>query len=123
MAISNPFPGMDPYVEEPSQWLGVQQRLITYIADAMQPHIRPRYYVLIGERVYIAEPQQSFYPDVTLVRYPTQTPSSHRGVAVAEPDVPTAVGDNLNEAQRQPARGLGRVDCPRPQDGTSATGD
>jgi Uma2 family endonuclease len=100
--MPSPFPGMDPFLEEPSQWPGVHQRLITYIADAMQPHVRPRYHVLIGERVYIAEPSQGFYPDVTLVRYPSQTPTSHRGIAVAEPDVPTVVGDNLNEAQRQP---------------------
>jgi hypothetical protein len=100
--MPSPFPGMDPYLEEPSQWPGVHQRLITYMAGAMQPHIRPRYHVLIGERVYIAEPPQSFYPDVTLMRYPSQSAPADSGVVVAEPDAPTAVGDYLNEAQRQP---------------------
>jgi Protein of unknown function (DUF4058) len=33
--MPSPFPGMDPYLEEPSQWPGVPQRLITYMADAM----------------------------------------------------------------------------------------
>jgi len=86
--MPSPFPGMDPYLEELSQWPGVHQRLITYMADAMQPRIRPRYHVLIGERVYIAEPPQSFYQDVTLPQYPAQRAPANSAVAVAEPDTP-----------------------------------
>jgi hypothetical protein len=92
---------MDPYLEEPTQWPGVHQRLITYAADVLQAGLRPRYHVLIGERVYIAEPPQSFYPDVILVQYPSQGQREGE-VAVAEPDVPTAIGEYLAEAQRQP---------------------
>lgn len=100
--MPSPFPGMDPYVEEPSQWPSVHQRLITYIADVMQPNLRPRYHVLIGERVYIAEPPQNFYPDVTLVQYPAQRESGGGGAALAEADVPTVVGEYLEAGQRQP---------------------
>jgi len=46
--MSSPFPGMDPYLEEPARWPDVHQRLITYIADALQPQVRPRYYARIG---------------------------------------------------------------------------
>jgi len=92
---------MDPYLEAPAQWPGVHQRLITYAADVLQSSLRPRYHVLIGERVYIAEPPQSFYPDVTLVQYPTQSEPSG-GTVVTAPDTPTAVGEYLEEAQRQP---------------------
>ena len=99
--MPSPFPGMDPYLEAPAQWPGVHQRLITYAADALQSGLRPRYHVLIGERVYIAESLQSFYPDVTLIQYPTQR-GPDDGMAVAEPDTPTAVGEYLEEAQRQP---------------------
>jgi hypothetical protein len=84
--MPSPFPGMDLYLEEPSQRPGVHQRVITYIADVMHPRIRPRYHVLIGERVYSAEPPQRFYPDVTLVRYPSKSAPSDKGVAVAEID-------------------------------------
>ena len=80
--MPSPFPGMDPYLEELSQWPGVHQRLITYMADAMQPRIRPRYHVLIGERVYIAEPPHSFSPDVTLLQYPTHLPRCRWGSAM-----------------------------------------
>ena len=99
--MPSPFPGMDPYLEAPAQWPGVHQRLITYAADILQSGLRPRYHVLIGERVYIATPPQSFYPDVTLLQYPTQREPGG-SVAVAEPDTPTAVGIYLEEAQRQP---------------------
>ena len=99
--MPSPFPGMDPYLEEPSQWPGVHQRLITYAADAMQPSVRPRYHVLIGERVYIATPPQSFYPDVTLLRSPAQSEPESGSIAVAVPDAPTVVGEYLAEAQRQ----------------------
>jgi hypothetical protein len=101
--MPSPFPGMDPYLEEPTQWPGVYQRLITYAADVLQAGLRPRYHVLIGERVYIAEPPQSFYPDVTLVQYPTQS-QRKGGVAIAEPDVPTAIGEYL--AETHPLRSL-----------------
>jgi len=99
--MPSPFPGMDPYLEAPAQWPGVHQRLITYAADVLQSSLRPRYHVLIGERVYIAAPPQSFYPDVTLLQYPTQRERSG-SVAVVEPDAPTVVGECLEAAQRQP---------------------
>ncbi|MBI3328131.1 MAG: DUF4058 family protein [Nitrospinae bacterium] len=98
----SPFPGMDPYLEEPSGWPDVHQRLITYAAEVMQPVLRPRYHARIGERVYIAEPPQSFYPDVTLLQYPAQREAQAVGVAVAEADVPTVVGEYLETGPRQP---------------------
>ena len=99
--MPSPFPGMDPYLEAAALWPGVHQRLITYTADVLQSNLRGRYHVLIGERVFIAAPPQSYYPDVTLVQYPPlHEPDSV--VAVAEPDTPTATGFYLEEAQRQP---------------------
>ena len=80
--MPSPFPGMDPYLEEPAQWPGVHQRLFTYAADALQASLRPQYHVLIGERVYIAEPPQNFYPDVTLLQRPRpRQPSNSSGYA------------------------------------------
>jgi hypothetical protein len=68
--MPSPFPGMDPYLEEPTLWPGVHQRLITYIADALQPKVRPRYHARIGERLYVVQPPHPMYPDVVLVRRP-----------------------------------------------------
>ena len=68
--MPSPFPGMDPYLEDPTLWPGVHQRLITYAADVLQPEVRPRYHARIGERLYVVEPPHPMYPDVVLVRRP-----------------------------------------------------
>jgi len=67
---------MDPYLEEPTRWPDVHQRLITYIADALQPQLRPRYYARMGERVYIVQPPQALYPDVMVIERPVREATS-----------------------------------------------
>lgn len=91
--MPGPFPGMDPYLEDPARWPDVHQRLITYIADALGPHLRPRYHARIGERVYILEPPQTFYPDMTIIRRPlaVREPAPAYGAAVAEVETETEV--------------------------------
>ena len=79
--MPSPFPGMDPYLEEPTLWPGVHQRLITYTADALQPKVRPRYHTRIGERLYVVEPPHPMYPDIVLVRRPRAV--REPGLAVA----------------------------------------
>ncbi len=70
--MPSPFPGMDPYLEDPARWPDVHQRLITYISDALQPQIRPRYHARMGERVYVLHPPRTMYPDVVLTRRPVR---------------------------------------------------
>lgn len=65
--MASPFPGRDPYLEDPNRWPDLHQRLITYSADALQPVIRPRYNARIGERLYVTRPPRSIYPDVSLI--------------------------------------------------------
>lgn len=87
--MPGPFPGMDPYLEDPVRWPDVHQRLITYIADALGPHLRPRYHARIGERVYILTPPQALYPDILLIRRPqaVREPSPVCGAAEVETEV------------------------------------
>ncbi len=40
-----PFPGMDPWLENPIIWPGVHNWLITAIADDLAPKLAPRYFV------------------------------------------------------------------------------
>ncbi len=70
--MPSPFPGMDPYLEDPARWPDVHQSLITYTRDALQPHIRPRYHARMGERVYVLHPPRTMYPDVALTRRPVR---------------------------------------------------
>jgi hypothetical protein len=73
--MPSPFPGMDPYLEDSIRWPDVHQRLITYIADALQPQVRPRYHARMGERVYILQPPRSLYPDVVLTQRAVREPA------------------------------------------------
>jgi len=73
--MPSPFPGMDPYLEEPARWPDLHHSLITYIRNAIQPQVRPRYHARIGERIYILQPPRALYPDVLLVRRPVREPA------------------------------------------------
>lgn len=86
--MPSPFPGMDPYLEAPRRWPDVHQALITYIRDALQPDIRPRYHARMGERVYILNPLQAIEPDVSLLSQRRPDPG---GARVHEPGVRYAV--------------------------------
>jgi hypothetical protein len=85
---------MDPWLEDPARWLGVHQALMTYVRDAMQPELRPRYAATIGERIYIASHHRSMYPDVMIVQRPLKeatveyaidAPPSSQSNELAEP--------------------------------------
>ena len=67
--MSSPFPGMNPYLENPEFWPEFHHRLITAIAIAIAPHIRPKYLVAIEKRIYLSEGEESVLvgiPDVAI---------------------------------------------------------
>jgi hypothetical protein len=84
--MPSPFPGMDPYLEAPSIWPDVHQSLITYSRDSLIPQVRPRYWVRMGERVFVSEPARGVYPAVILTERRSRPPHARPagGVAVVE---------------------------------------
>ncbi|NJL49321.1 MAG: DUF4058 family protein, partial [Leptolyngbyaceae cyanobacterium SM2_5_2] len=68
--MSSPFPGMDPYLEQPELWPEFHNRLLVAIADALGPQLRPKYRVAIEKRVYqnAAEELQIGRPDAAVLR-------------------------------------------------------
>ena len=48
----SPFPGMDPYLEQPELWSEVHSRLIVNLADYLGPQLRPKYRVAVEKRTY-----------------------------------------------------------------------
>lgn len=98
--MPSPFPGMDPYLEERSRWPGLHQRLITYIAESIQPAITPKYVAIIGERVEVANLGSHFIPDVMLVQPPRTPPGAGQtGVLVADEPMQFTI---LDEERRVP---------------------
>lgn len=87
--MSTIFPGMDPYLEAPHIWAGVRSRFIVYLADQLQPLIRPRYIAAVEERVFVQGPEQrEIIPDTWLKR---QRPEATPPTPAAALDVDTPV--------------------------------
>ena len=52
--MPTPFPGMDPYLEQPGIWGEVHTRMLVAMADALAPRLRPTYFVGVERRTYLA---------------------------------------------------------------------
>jgi hypothetical protein len=86
---------MDPYLEHPSLWPDVHNRLIAAVADDLSERVAPRYYVGLERRTYLLKADDVVFigrPDIAVasttgasvaVSLPTTT-----SVAVLEVDVP-----------------------------------
>ncbi len=89
--MPGPFPGMDPYLEDPALWPGVHLGLISGAEEALNAALPSNYVADIGERVYVVQPDRDLYPDVADVEH---TPGSRResaasgGAAVLERGAP-----------------------------------
>ncbi|MEO1404606.1 MAG: DUF4058 family protein [Cyanobacteria bacterium J06635_1] len=69
--MPSPFPGMDPYLEHPQTWPNVHHRLISAIAIALGPQLRPNYRIVVEEAVYQTDGTDSVLvgiPDVSVPR-------------------------------------------------------
>ena len=104
--MPTPFPGMDPYLENPHLWPGVHLGLLSAIWTDLAPRLSPRYIVAVEERTYIAaiEPR-SFIgrPDVLIAQPQRYRPPDAGwpvapGAAVIEPVlVEVPVPDEVTE--------------------------
>lgn len=68
--MPSPFPGMDPYLEQPSLWPDVHLELIRAIRATLAPQVAPRYYVVVEERTYVVAVEPRTYvgrPDVATI--------------------------------------------------------
>ncbi len=69
--MPSPFPGMDPYLEDPEIWPDVHHQLISEIRTLLNPLIRPKYVARVDVRIYTIDhedPAQKLYriPDVKI---------------------------------------------------------
>jgi hypothetical protein len=70
--MPSPFPGMDPYLENPGDWPDFHARFIIYLGDAIGERVPDHYDVRIGERLRVVGPAdteaETFMPDVAVAR-------------------------------------------------------
>lgn len=67
--MPTPFPGMDPYLEQPALWPNVHTSLIIAIRDELAPRLRPRYYIAVEERIVRMDSDELVFairPDVSV---------------------------------------------------------
>jgi hypothetical protein len=89
--MSTLFPGMDPYLEDPGIWAGVHSRFIVYLADQLQPLIRPRYLAAVQERVFVqGQGQREIIPDTGRKRHRPEAPPA-AAAAVLDVDAPVVM--------------------------------
>src|SRR5438477_3787804 len=53
--MSCPFPGMDPYLEDPKHWPAFHHQLIMCLYQALLPGLVDRYRARVGQRHYSTE--------------------------------------------------------------------
>src|SRR5262249_25460923 len=54
--MPSPFPGIDPYLEQPDVWHDFHQSFMPAVRASLTPQVSPAYIVKIEERIYIREP-------------------------------------------------------------------
>ena len=57
--MPSPFPGMNPYLEQPSVWEDFHSRFMTYAGESLATQVRPNFLVKLEERVFIHEPSSN----------------------------------------------------------------
>lgn len=82
--MPGPFPGMDPYLEDPLLWRGLHLSLIFCITEAINAQLPADYIANIDERVYVVQPEHTIYPDVAVIQRPRSSVSQTGSVAMAE---------------------------------------
>jgi hypothetical protein len=100
--MSCPFPGMDPFIESQA-WPDFHTRFITEIADLLMPHLRPRYFARLEERVYVEQETngaiRTIRPDLTVVKDAAQP--SPPSTAVATVTTPVSLRIAMPEKARE----------------------
>ncbi|MBI3920040.1 MAG: DUF4058 family protein [Armatimonadetes bacterium] len=102
--MAGPFPGMDPYLEDPILWRGVHRRLATNIGTMLNSVLPARYVADVNERLYVTQPGRDIYPDVSvdeqfLVREPVATYDTKSRSSPCDPPYVLAVRpDEIREA-------------------------
>ena len=106
--MQSPFPGMDPYLEDPSLWPDVHHGLISEMQAVLNRQLRPQYHVRVEERVYISDEndpgRKAIIPDLRIIGTgfsgrPT-TSFLETSAAVAEPLIlTTLIEDEIHEAR------------------------
>ncbi|GET44108.1 DUF4058 family protein [Microseira wollei] len=100
----SPFPGMNPYLENPGLWSEVHNRLIVNLADSLAPHIPEQYRVAMEQRTYLSDELDAILvgiPDIAGFSQKStanKISSTETVVATSEPTVTMPLPENVRES-------------------------
>src|SRR5947209_4947143 len=105
--MPSPFPGMDPYLENPALWPDVHHELISVVREILNTQLRPRYYVRVEERVYISDEndpgREVMIPDLRIADRPLAGSGSVSAATTLQTDesveVTTLLDEEIHEAR------------------------
>lgn len=66
--MPSPFPGMDPFLEDPRLFPDLHGRMVIHLCEAIQPRLPEPYYALTRTRIWLEVPQRPVWPDVIVQR-------------------------------------------------------
>src|SRR5215210_7614745 len=103
--MPSPFPGMDPFLEDPDIFPDVHDSLTTYLREFLQARLPEPYYAAIGRRVWVEVSRRYIGPDVHVLRPRPELPARDgvdpAVVAVLEAAQPVLVRV-LHDERREP---------------------
>jgi hypothetical protein len=105
--MKSPFPGMDPYLEQPVFWSDFHSRFINAWCEAIADALPLHYEATLGERVYLIEHDPEMrklgFPDVGVTHgdRPAPGPGSPAGVAGPATLEPVTIPLTLLEGPRE----------------------
>src|SRR5262245_47284571 len=89
--MPSPFPGMDPFLEEPHNWSDVHGQFINALSNALADAVSPHFIVRFESRVYVATAGDillgQIIPDIYVVTRPTPQAISTAAATIVPPTV------------------------------------
>jgi hypothetical protein len=98
--MPSPFPGMNPYLEQPDAWADFHHRFVIAIGDALTALVRPNFIVKVGEHVFIHELSAEDrylvgHADVSIARHDFRSKSDGNTAMLASPLLKTLPGSEM----------------------------
>lgn len=87
--MPSPFPGMDPYLEDPEVFPDLHDGLIAELRVTLNRLMPPNYFAGIGSRLWVDEAERFIGPDVPILDRPVRSTFSEQATRIAASAVAT----------------------------------
>jgi Protein of unknown function (DUF4058) len=88
--MPSPFPGMDPYLENPGIFPDFHDSFITYLREHLQARLPVPYFAALGRRVWIEFTERTIEPNVQVLRAGERSSVRETGAGVVLADQSSA---------------------------------